>query len=140
MSETREPHDVVTLLDRLMSEGAEASVCAERDNVAAFVWIGESGLQVLAEELERQRALGNANLDQAAYALRDGSLVVVGQGARGAFGVQRARGRVGVVSAADVASGVALVSVSGGFSPFGAIAACTLANAAENRESNAPRV
>jgi hypothetical protein len=69
VADAPDPHDVVTLLERLMSEVAEASVCAEHANVAAFVWIGEGGLAMLAEELERQRKFGNADLAQAAYAL-----------------------------------------------------------------------
>jgi hypothetical protein len=85
MSEVHAPHEVADLLQRVMAEGQEAAVCDEQADVAAFVWIGESGLAMLAEELERQREQGNSSLNNAAYVLRDGSLVVVGQGSRGAF-------------------------------------------------------
>lgn len=85
MSEVRAPHEVAELLQRVMAEGQEAVVCDEHADIAAFVWIGEGGLAMVAEELERQQEQGNTGLDQAAYVLRDGSLVVVGQGDRGAF-------------------------------------------------------
>jgi hypothetical protein len=85
VADAPDPYDVLTLLERLVREGAAAAVCDERANVAAFVWLGTGGLATLAEELERQREDGNVDVEQAAYALRDGSLVIAGQGSRGAF-------------------------------------------------------
>jgi hypothetical protein len=85
VADAPDPHDLVALLERLVSEGAEASICAEDADVAPFVWIGQAGLAMLAEELERLRDDGHDGIEQAAYVAKDGALIVVGQGSRGAF-------------------------------------------------------
>jgi hypothetical protein len=69
----------------LITEGAGAQIHAGAGDVAKFVSLGPGGLETLGEELERQREMGNVDIEQAAYLAEDGALIVVGQGSRGAF-------------------------------------------------------
>ena len=91
VADARDPHDVVTLLEMVLDGGAQAPVCAHDDDLGDLVWLGDAALRELDEQAERlaatfaSRRQRKAEFRHAAYVQGDGSLVVVGQMAQGAF-------------------------------------------------------
>jgi hypothetical protein len=92
MADDRAPHDVADLLGMLMRGGAEAPLCAGKHaDVADFVWLGDDALRLLDAEAAALAegapyAEPMTTFRHTAYVQPDGSLVLAGQTAKGAFG------------------------------------------------------
>lgn len=100
VADERQPHDVVELLRRVMSEGADAPICAHQMTVADLVWLSEEAVRMLDAEVAQLRSAKawrdtTPEFRYAAYVCADGSLVVAGQTISAAFVFTVAQGEWG---------------------------------------------